>query len=1263
MPELVDQSARDQIRTALDRNLVVEAAAGTGKTTELVLRIVTVLAEGLATVESIVAVTFTEKAAGELKLRVRAGIEAARQDEPAESARRKHLEAALALLEETRLGTIHAFCADLLRERSIEAGVDPLFETLTEPEAERLYRRAFELWLQEKLSDPPEGVRRSLRRRPQPSGWAPRGPESGPPRGTRDADPIGRLRQAGWSLIEWRDHPAAWSRRPFERTARIDSLVELLHGFADLSARCARPKYDNFYKDTAPFRQKSRDIRASEQVRRRDYDGIEALLVELAGQRVRSGSGAAYGEGASRAEVRAAHAALAAALTAFARDADADLAALLHAELGEVVARYELLKRQGGRLDFVDLLLRARDLIRDCKPVRSEFQDRFTHLFVDEFQDTDPLQAEILLLLAADDPECTDWRAMRPSPGKLFLVADPKQSIYRFRRADIGTYLEVKELLLERGALSLQLTTSFRAVPDIQNVVNAAFVHCMDADRAAQQADYVPLSPWRQRYTQQPAVVALPVPRPYGKTGVTKTAIDQSLPDAVAAFVDWLLRDSGWTVSDRDDPERREPIAARDVCLLLRRFDSFFAGDVTRGYVLALEARGIRHLLVGGRSFHVREEVETLRTALAAIERPDDELSVFATLHGALFAVGDEELLEYRTRHGRLHPFRIPAELRADDAAAETPATRGAAGRAPAAAIPDAGARARLAPIAAALELLAELHRHRNSRPIAETIHLLLECTRAHAGFALRPSGEQVLANVLHVAEQARGYERAGGISFRGFVDQLEEEALGRRTGEAPILEEGSDGVRIMTVHKAKGLEFPVVILADMTANLALSQAARWIDPERRLCAQRLAGWSPAELLEHQEEELRRDAAEGVRIAYVAATRARDLLVVPAVGDSPFGGGWSSASGGARAAPGGSGSESGGTGPASGGSGPASGGATPASGGTGSAPTGATPKPTGWIAPLNAAIYPPPPRWSASQPAPGCPRFGDDSVCTRPFELGLGDRNMRPGLHEFEAPPQRARGAAAIRPGRYEVVWWDPSQLRLDVPPQFGIRQEELLSKEADPADVEADAARYRSWEAEREQTIARASVPTLRIQTATERAKILAAGAAPVQAPEPDVEVVQLPVELDRPYGPRFGALAHAVLATSPLHAQPEEIARFAELQGRVLGATAEETTAVRRVVQRVLAHPLLERARNAAARGNCRRETPVSLRHEDGTLIEGVVDLAFLEGDTWTVVDFKTDRELVRELPTYKRQVATYAEAIAGATGQRTHAVLLRI
>src|SRR5207253_1212561 len=292
---------------------------------------------------------------------------------------------------------------------------------------------------------------------------------------------------------------------------------------------------------------------------------------------------------------------------------------------------------------------------------------------------------------------------------------------------------------------------------------------------------------------------------------------------------------------------------------------------------------------------------------------------------------------------------------------------------------------------------------------------------RAHAAFVLRERGEQALANVLRVAELARTYEAAGSISFRGFVERLREEAEGEAP-EAPIVEESSEGVRVMTVHKAKGLEFPVVVLADITCNIAAWNPGRWIDAERGLCALRLGGWQPWDLLEHADEEGARDRAEGVRVAYVAATRARDLLVVPAIGDDPFAGGWDGAS-------------------------------------------------DGWISPVHAAIYPPAERRRASQAAPGCPAFGEDSVLERSDRDTPGRDNVRPGLHAF---------------AEYDVAWWDPRALAFDVQRVYGLRRDDLIVEPAREV-VDADRKRYDEWLAARREAQEAGARPSLRVRVVTE--------------------------------------------------------------------------------------------------------------------------------------------------------------------------------
>jgi ATP-dependent helicase/nuclease subunit A len=1152
---LVDQEARDLIRIALDKTLVVEAAAGTGKTSELVQRIITVIAEGKTTIDCVAGVTFTEKAAGELKLRLRSGLENARPAEKNEQVRHR-LEEALSHLEEARLSTIHSFCADLLRERPVEAEIDPQFEVMTEAQSRQLYSEAFRSWFQRKLEDLPEGTRRFLRRRNRTSAT-----ES--------------LIRAGWELVNWRDFPASWKRPQYDRKHEIDLIAAKLYQLADLTSN-PTDQANNLFRDTAPARALSENLRALERDGPRDYDGLEATFVLWVSDRQyerlcgpRKGK-AKFNDQVKRDDILALHAELMAAIESLKDHCGSDLAFLLQAELSDTVTEYEKLKQSAGVLDYLDLLILARDLLVQSRTVREHFQRRFSHLFVDEFQDTDPLQAEILILLSADSSDVSDWRAVTPTPGKIFIVGDPKQAIYRFRRADVGTYEEVKRLLLANGAELLQLTTSFRSLPSIQNLVNRAFTPLMTGDREKLQASYVPLSPFREEYSLQPSVVALPVPRPYKKM-LSMEAVEESLPDAIAAFISWLVEKSGWTIPNPEDPGARIPVGPSHICLLFRRFTSRDE-DVARPYVRALEARNLPHLLVGGKSFHDREEVQTIRAALSAIEWPDDELSVFATLKGSLFSIRDDVLVEYRHRFGRFHPFRLPSAVTGE-----------------------------LQDVIDSLRILQELHRNRNYRPVAETFESLLMETRAHLAFALRPSGEQVLANVLHIADLARKYEAAGGLSFRGFVEELRKGAETAETAEAPIFEEGSEGIRMMSVHKAKGLEFPVVIMADITGKLCRQTPNRHIDATRSLCAIPLAGNEPLDLRESNDLELGRDRAEGVRLAYVAATRARELLVVPAIGDDPRKS-WDSAA-------------------------------------------------NWWVWPLYDAIYPNAEKRRKPEKAPACPQFGKDSVLVRPHDLVVDEKDtVWPGLHRFG---EEGRAASD-----YGVVWWDPRALTLGVPPSFGVRQKELLKEPDDPEIRENDLKAYDSWRTRCENVRQHAAVPSVRFRTATAESR-----REWLEGPLPEVELVELPRDSERPTGARFGALVHASLAAVPLDASDDLVRQIVSIYARVVGASEKEVFAASSVVQNTLKHPLLQRSLKAHANGSCRRETPITLALSDGTMIEGIVDLAFLDDGVWTIVDFKTDRELDKGLDQYKRQVGLYATAIERATAQKSRGVLLRI
>ena len=755
---LPDSHARERILHDLDTTLVIEAAAGTGKTTALVSRIVSVIASGRTTLDRIVAVTFTEKAAGELKLRLREEIERGRTSEQETRERRARLEDSLPQLEQARIGTIHSFCTDLLSERPVEAGIDPRFTVAPTDAALVVLKRAFDNWFENELAKPRPGVRRILRRRNF---------EGGGPRRNDGRGPRRLLFEAARNLVEWRDFDSPWRYREFNREGEIDALLADLKELGDLAA-CGKQD-DWLTRAMAEFDRFMYEMNRLEAVRRgRDYDALETELLGLLRPKQNIWTwkgyghqyGARNGEKIARQDVIEGRERVRQRLERFRDAAGAQLAPLLRDELWPVIGLYNELKQRAGLLDFMDLLLMARDLVRDNQVVRTQLQRRFTHIFIDEFQDTDPLQVEILLLLSADDPGQCDWRAIRPLPGKLFIVGDPKQSIYRFRRADVALYQAVKNQLLGCGAHLEYLTSSFRPNSEIAEFVNAAFDPLMV--ESSTQAAYAPLNALRNPAPRQPSVVALPVPAPWGDYGkIVKFRIDESLPQAVAGFIAWLIRDSGWTITQRDSAAAPLPIQARHICILFRRFDAW-GEDISRGYMRALEARHVPHVLLGGRSFHEREEVMTLRNALMAIERPDDELAVFATLHGPIFALSDAALLTFRETIGSLHPFR-----KIDP--------------------PPSG---ELAEVAEALNLLRELHRGRNRRPIADTVQRFLSRTRAHAGFAVWPTGEQALANILRVLDKARRFEGAR----RNFLPRLCGSARSRSGGRRGRRSQGGRG-------------------------------------------------------------------------------------------------------------------------------------------------------------------------------------------------------------------------------------------------------------------------------------------------------------------------------------------------------------------------------------------------------------------------------------------------------------------------------------
>jgi ATP-dependent exoDNAse (exonuclease V) beta subunit len=1100
-----DHEHRERIRNDLSSTLVVEAAAGTGKTTVLVERILALFLEGRCRPRGLAALTFTEKAAGEMKLRVRERLESARDEHP-------NLEDVLGRLEEAQIATFHSFCTTCLQEYPVEAGVDVEFETLDQEESSRLFSEVFQLWLQQKLEDPPEGIRRYMRRRKGGYRALPAGP---------------RLEAMAWSLCQWREFRSPWESPQVDRAYRIDLLVNRLREL-NLLRVSARDRYHNYVKDTWALDWFLTKIEHQESVSRRDLDGLEAALAWLTGhkdfKKPRRGRGKAFGSLIDREGMLAEHEQMVTELTAFIDDCDAELVALLQQELLEAVDAYQEAKRRRGALDFGDLLLATRRLMVQAPQARQALQERYSHIFVDEFQDTDPVQAEILFLLAADSSTENDWQKVQVSPGKLFVVGDPKQSIYRFRRADVGMYYRV----LAKLGKPLQLTTSFRSVPALQRYINTAFAEVMTGDRTSLQANYVPLTPYRKDDFSQPAVVALRVPVEHNY----KKDVKEQTPIVVASFLDWMLCQSGWTVPD--DEAGRRPVQASDICLLFRQMRDF-GQDLTRAYIDELQARDIESLVVGGRSYHSREEVSTILTALEAMEWPQDELALFATLRGPLFAVDEQRLFQYRDRYRCLDMFRLPEEDDSEAGHLE----------------PD------FADIVEPLKFLAELHRRRNRRPVADTLAALLEFTRFYAALVLRPRGEQALANVLGLVERARAYDAKENLSFRGFVDNLTREAKDDARSEAPILEQSSDGVRMMTVHAAKGLEFPVVVLVVPGAALAHERPSRHVDSEKGLCLLQLGQMVPQQLAEVEAQESAIERAEGERLCYVAATRAKELLVFPGFDPSRCGEEWIQKS---------------------------------------------------WLSPL----------WGPLK----------DEPCEAPYEGPM------PKLEDFSQTP---------------FVWCASGHFELEKHLGSGVRQDQvlvdLITKDVQSDVVEQGRTSFQHWQNEKRTTLEQAAAPSIVLKGPKE-ADVVTEG----------VVIARVEREPNRPKGPRFGTLIHAVLEKIALDATTDAITDQVHQQARLWDATEDETEAAIIAVTRALAHPLMDTARQAE---QTLRESPITYRQADNTLISGIIDLAFKHNGVWTIVDFKTDEPQ----KAYLRQVAVYAQGVAEVTGVRAEGVLFLV
>ncbi len=779
MTRPVDHKAREAAANDLDTTFFVEAAAGTGKTTSLVARIVSAVSKGRARLSEIVAITFTEKAAGELKMRLRAELEKNLKDAT--------LRDALADLERAHITTIHSFCAWILRERPIEAVVDPQFTVADELQRQLLFEEAWEEWLETELAKNPPALRQAL----------------------MSGVELDKLPELVTMLVDHRDRLAS-TKLPESMPLDVDGMVAKLQSAAPTLERCL--KHFTERSENAYLRARTLLDTLSSLPRASTERKIAVLRsLELTAPRAK----AHFDSDEAFREMKDAVKELKAWLEGFAAAADHNLLVELVAWLRGFVDHFQKIKHDRALLDFDDLLVKTRDLLRDSVDVRRDLQKRFKFVLVDEFQDTDPVQTEVVLLLGEG------------APGKLFVVGDPKQSIYGFRRADIEMYADTRRQIERKGRV-LTFRQNFRSKSTILDWVNDVFVKILvksvDGDY---QPEYIPLAPRPELQTSQTAVTLL---RPKQPLAGTADELRRAEAASVARYLKQQVASGACQWGE--------------VALLFRSFTGVEAyGDV-------LQEHGVPFRVVGGKSYYQRQEIQTLSSLLSCLDNPADRLNLVATLRSPLFGWADEQVF-LASESTRLSYLGTLAS--------------------------DAPEQARLT-----FALLRELHESRHGFSVAGYVEHVFARTRiCEAFFVSQPDGAQCVANLLKALELARQLEAVGVHSLRAFVRRLRQTVLdGVEEEPSPASEEKGPFVTLLTIHKSKGLEFPVVVLPDLAGRSSDTGAKLSFAPDGsgqlRFAKMRTTGFDEAD-----DEHRKREEAEEIRLLYVAATRAKEQLVIP----------------------------------------------------------------------------------------------------------------------------------------------------------------------------------------------------------------------------------------------------------------------------------------------------------------------------------------------------------------------------------------------
>lgn len=825
-----DQAIRDRLISDFDHNFLVEASAGSGKTTVLVERLVQMLAQGHAKVHELAALTFTRKAAGEMRSRFFIRLEAART--AAEDSRtRKRLTDALASVHQAYIGTIHGFCARILREYANEAGMPAGFAELSEEDAKDLRDALWTAWL------------RTL---------------------TSNNDPIiERLGAIGIKLEDLRDSfyqfseysdipewPAETIEVPVLQGLR-EKLLEYHQHMAQLGPHLPVDVNDRLM-------QKYRRLpRLGAAVRWHELPHVMLHLEEYEPLNTVTGKRRWPG-GVKQCDLE---------WERWNRFCESVTLPLLHQwrthryrilidfmKKADVFFQKERLQR--GLLSFQDLLYRSVELVRQQPAVRRQLGMQWKRLLIDEFQDTDPLQAELLFLLTARRA-VENWVQADPRPGSLLFVGDPKQSIYRFRRADMQVYQQVKNRLESTGGEVLQLTANFRSQPALVEWINNSFSALFSEQASAAQVEYMAMQPGRSAAGERDQCLRY-IAFPEETIGTNKDEAARVEAEHIARFIQEAV--DGKLVFERTDSERArgvpETAVADDFMILTTQRDRL------QHYGEMLTNWGIPNQVSGGAQLNEFPGLRLLYLLLKSASNPHDAVALVGLLRSELCGLSDAQLFAYQQAGGRFLWSSPP-----DGSLPHAPV------------------------ICTFFGIIQQLARDLEQLPVMAA----LQRTMQKVGLSLwaRVWGETGLGCL---AKAVNGMEdvalRTGSVQavLVRLVKWLNRDP--RRDGLF-LPSQAGVGVRIMNLHKAKGLEARVVILADCLGGQSRNHQVD-LHVERgdshargfmniRMKLGRFADKTIAYPVNWDlcvERETAISEAEKRRLLYVAATRARDLLVI-----------------------------------------------------------------------------------------------------------------------------------------------------------------------------------------------------------------------------------------------------------------------------------------------------------------------------------------------------------------------------------------------